>query len=384
MLSGGRRSGVWPLWLPFAGGLLSVAASALAGSGLWTTAGPAPALISAIALDPSDPARLYASVFDSSTGLVRGEIYRGTGRGSSWQSLMQTPANSWVLSLAADPSTPATIYAFVSSGDLQKSLDGGSTWSSVASFGRSSGSLAFSAADPGALYLAGASCTCGPTGCLPGDCVAAIFRSRDGGANFDTLPLGTGSFVTAFAADPTHANVLYAGTDAGLFDTVDGGATWGRISKTIDGSCPLVSALTLDPHDNQSILVGFFQSGSSPCGGAYLTGDAGNSWKRLNGLPMHATSFLFGPEGAGRLYAAAGTASGASVYESADGGDHWTVLAGGLAGHYPQQLAGDASAQQLYVSTDGGVFDLEVLEGRSIAPATARKAATRTLTDRQP
>jgi photosystem II stability/assembly factor-like uncharacterized protein len=140
----------------------------------------------------------------------------------------------------------------------------------------------------------------------------------------------------------------------------------------------------LDPHDRQSILVGFFQSGSSPCGGAYLTGDAGNSWKRLSGLPMHATSFLFGPAGTGRLYAAAGTASGASVYESADGGDHWTVLAGGLAGRYPQQLVADAGAQQLYVSTDGGVFDLEVLESRSIAPATTRKAATRTLTDRHP
>lgn len=384
MLSAGRRSGVWLLWLPFTGGLLSIAGSALAGSGVWTTAGPAPALISAIALDPSDPGRLYAAVFDSSTGLVKGEIYRGSGRGSSWQPLMQTPSNSWVLSLAADPSTPATIYAFVSSGDLQKSVDGGATWNPVASFGRSSGSLAFSAADPGALYLAGASCSCGPTGCLPGDCVAAIFRSRDGGANFDTLPLGTGSFVTAFVADPTRANVLYAGTDAGLFDTVDGGATWGRISKTIDGSCPLVSALSLDPHDNQSILVGFFESGSSPCGGTYLTDDAGGSWKRLNGLPMHATSFLFGPEGTGRLDAAAGTASGASVYESADGGDHWTILAGGLAGHYPQQLVGDVSGQQLYVSTDGGVFDLEVLESRSIAPAKARKAAPRTLTGRQP
>ncbi len=99
---------------------------------------------------------------------------------------------------------------------------------------------------------------------------------------------------------------------------------------------------------------------------------------------MHATSFLFGPEGTGHLYAAAGTASEASVYESADGGDHWTILAGGLAGHYPQSLVGDASGQQLYVSTDGGVFDLEVLESRSIAPATGRKAATRNVADRQP
>ena len=69
MLSAGRRSGVWLL---LAGGLLSIAGRALAGSGLWTTAGPAPALISAIALDPSDPTRLYASVFDTSTGLVKG------------------------------------------------------------------------------------------------------------------------------------------------------------------------------------------------------------------------------------------------------------------------------------------------------------------------
>jgi len=381
MLSARRRSDVRLLLAP---PLLALAAVALGGSGLWTSAGPAPALISAIAIDPSDPTRLYASVFDTSTGLVRGRIYRGTARGTSWQPLVQTPSNSWVLSLAADPSAPGTLYAFVSSGDLQKSLDGGATWNSVASFGRSSGSLAFSAADPMALYLAGASCNCGPTGCLPGDCAAAIFRSRNGGASFDTLPLGSGSFVTAFAADPTRANLLYAGTDAGLFDTVDGGATWGRISKTIDGPCPLVSALALDPRDSQSILVGFFQSGSSPCGGAYLTADAGNSWKRLNGFPIHATSFLFGPEGAGRLYAAAGAAGGASVYESADGGDHWTVLAGGLAGHYPQQLVGDASAQQLYVSTDGGVFDLEVLESRSVAPAPARRTATRTLTGRQP
>ena len=380
MLAATRRSGTWLL---VAGGLLAAAGSARGGEGVWSTGGPAPSLVSSIAIDPVDPTRLYAAVFDTSTGLVIGKVYRGTARGASWQPLTQTTANIYVLSVGADPANAGTLYAFVSSGDLRKSTDGGATWNTAASFGSSSGTLAFSAADPGAVYVAGADCQCGPTGCLPGDCTAAIFRSRDGGATFDTLPLGTGAYVTGFVADPTRANVLYAGTDTGLFTTLDGGATWGKISQTI-GACSLVSALALDPHDNQSILVGFFQGGATPCGGVYRTSDAGSSWKRLNGLPIHATSFLFGPEGTGLLYAAAGTASGASVYRSGDGGSTWTVLAGGLAGHYPQQLVGDASAQQLYVSTDGGVFDLEVLDPRSVAPPAKRRSATRTVTIRQP
>ncbi|HEY7112877.1 MAG TPA: hypothetical protein VIA45_08090 [Thermoanaerobaculia bacterium] len=380
MLSAKRRSGAWPL---IAGILLSTNGAARAGEGVWSTNGPAASLVSSVAIDPADATRIYAAVFDTSTGLVIGKVYRGSGRGATWEPLTQTAANKYVLSVAADPSNAATLYAFVSSGDLRKSTDGGATWSSAASFGSSSGTLAFSPADPAALYVAGANCQCGPTGCLPGDCAAAIFRSRDGGATFDTLPLGTGSYVTAFTADPTRANVLYAGTDTGLFTTLDGGATWGKISQTI-GACSLVSALALDPHDNRSILVGFFQGGATPCGGAYLTADAGGSWKRLNGLPIHATSFLFGPEGTGILYAAAGTASGATVYRSGDGGTTWTVLAGGLSGRYPQQLVGDASAQQLYVSTDGGVFDLEVLDVRAVAPPAKRKAAPRSVTIRQP
>ena len=378
------------VWLTLAGALL--AAAARAGEGVWTSFGPESALIRAIAIDPGDAQRVYAAVTEDAPP-YQGTISLGTRRGSEWEPVLEAGEGDWILSLVADGGTPGTLYAFDIGGKVWRTRDGGATWDVVSSLGRVDGALALSASDPGALYLAGEDCNCRNGGhCPPVFCGAAVLLSRDGGASFGRLGPGPGGYYcSAFAADPLQANVLYAGTNVGLFATLDGGATWNRISAAIDGPCPTVSTVAVDPHDEKSILVGFFQSGQGPldapipCGAAYASDDGGATWRQLHGLPIHVTSFVFGPAGSRHLYAAAGNTLGTSVnvYRSNDGGERFDVLADGLQGRSPQQLASDPAAQQLYVSTDRGVFDLEVLDDRTVTPPHHRQAAPRSPPDRQ-
>ena len=72
--------------------------------------------MSALAIDPSAPATLYAG-----TG---GGVFKSTNGGGSWTAINAGLITSSVHALAIDPSAPATLYAGTSGG-VFKSTNGG-------------------------------------------------------------------------------------------------------------------------------------------------------------------------------------------------------------------------------------------------------------------
>ena len=139
---------------------------ASAGVGVWTTHGPDGASVRAVAVDPANPATVYA-------GTASGGVFKSTNGGASWSAANSGLASTGVAALAIDPSSTATLYA--AGGD-----EGG------------------------------------------------VFKSTDGGARWAAINSGLSATSTrALAIDPSTPTTLYVGTDVGVFKSTDGGRELG-------------------------------------------------------------------------------------------------------------------------------------------------------------
>src|SRR5438477_1246775 len=101
---------------------------------IWRPVGPQGAYVYALAIDPWTPTTLYAALFIDGTSGGHG-VFKSTNGGSSW-----SPANTGlpqphpIGSLAVDPVNPAILYAgwnYIYSGNVFKTRDGGGNWSAA-------------------------------------------------------------------------------------------------------------------------------------------------------------------------------------------------------------------------------------------------------------
>jgi photosystem II stability/assembly factor-like uncharacterized protein len=176
---------------------------------------------------------------------------------------------------------------------------------------------------------------------------AAVNRWTTGGPQ--------GGFIRSLAVDPTNAARIYAGTDAGVYSSTDGGNNWKALTDGLATSpndfLPAVTALT-------------FSSASIPV----LYAAAGNRVFRTTAGASHwtATSAFHSGLGSDRIYALvtdpanpqtiyAGVDGG--VFKSLDGGSSWTLSTNGFSCYLIYSLAVDpANPSNVYSVTCGGVY----------------------------
>ncbi len=278
-----------------------------------TNGSVASAPVRAVAIDPSDPSGKTVYV-----GAATGGVWKTTD-GVNWIPLTDDQPSLAIRSLALDAATsPATLYAgtgartaegnsFYGAG-VMKSVDGGHTWSTT-------GSAPFSSAANGGVSI------------------EAITISPNPGTHRDVLAAVSGSVEA---------------TSGGAWRSVDGGTNWTPVLTAgagIEGF-----DVAFDPNDRAGLTayaaLGSHESrvgacaSSAPCGGLYVSRDAGASWKRLAGLDQAVApaqigraSLALGPQSAGKtiLYAAIADAASSSrnllaIFKSIDGGTTWTKL----------------------------------------------------------
>lgn len=119
---------------------------------------------------------------------------------------------------------------------------------------------------------------------------------------------------TGVIATDSPGELVYAGTQAGLFKSLDGGKSW----QPIPIQLPLVSsvratALALDPLDNEKLFVALVAtppSGPVPTTslGIYSSSDGGSTWSFLQDAPHDyvTTRLVFDPSLRGYLFGATG------------------------------------------------------------------------------
>src|SRR5262249_39484801 len=149
--------------------------------------------ISYLAASPQDSVTLYAASGN--------KVWKSADAGATWSMLFQFPSSVSIFGLAVDPTNSTSLYAATSTVGVQKSIDGGTTWTPVNN-------------------------------------------------GIPVLPNGTTN-VQSVWIDPSSPDVIFASSGYGLSRSADGGGTWTQVAS---GSA--YSPLAFDPSVTGNVYFG--------------------------------------------------------------------------------------------------------------------------------
>jgi photosystem II stability/assembly factor-like uncharacterized protein len=160
-----------------------------------------------------------------------------------------------------------------------------------------------------------------------------------------------GGDARAFAAVPGEPQHLYLGTtNSWLYESVDGGASWRRLSKLDPADDLVVDHIVVDPANPATVFAAAWKL-DQPGGGLWVSRDGGRSWSAVEGLRGQSIRALEQAPSDPRILIA-GTLEG--VFRSADAGATWTQISppGSQEIHEVESLAIDpADPEVIYVGT---------------------------------
>lgn len=214
-----------------------------------------------VAFDPRSPKTVY--------GAGVGELCKSTNGGASFTKVdvgIESPTGGIVV--VVSPLDGAVYVGFRRNG-LEKSTDGGKTWSEASGLVENPAVLAIALhpKDPKIVYVVAT---------VERD-AASVFKSTDGGANFqdvgaEVLPY---SELEAIAIDPKNPETLYVGAHfAGAYKTTDGGGTWKEINRGFPDSPRVIQGLAVVSGTPRRIYASDYY-------GVHRTTNDGKSWEHL-------------------------------------------------------------------------------------------------------
>jgi photosystem II stability/assembly factor-like uncharacterized protein len=318
-----------------------------AGRDAWSEAGPLNigGRVTALAVHPSLPQRIFAGAAD-------GGVFRSDDGGGSWTPVFDEIGNLSIGALAIDPSDPATVYAGTgeanASGDsfagigLLRSTDAGAHWSLLGlESSRHINRIVIDPTNPQKIYVA---------------CMGALFsktpdrglyRTTDGGTTWErTLFLSDSTGVIDVVLDPSQPSRLYAatwerlrtpkyrrggGTTCGVWRSLDSGSTWTRLGSGLPGISPSVGRIGLALCTTQSqVVYAIYADNTGYFSGLYKSINGGDSWTRTSDAALSdlygSYGWYFGnvrvdPADPNRVYA-----MGLDIYRSTSGGSGWAYV----------------------------------------------------------
>jgi len=132
-----------------------------------------------------------------------------------------------------------------------------------------------------------------------------------------------GGDARAIASVPGEPGHLYLGaTNSWIYESVDRGASWHRLSKLDSSDGLIVDHIAVDPVDPATLYVAAWKA-DHPGGGLWLSHDGGRSWAEVEALRGQSIrAFAPAPSHPRTLFA--GTLDG--VFRSTDAGATWTLI----------------------------------------------------------
>ena len=109
-----------------------------------------------------------------------------------------------------------------------------------------------------------------------------IYRSENNGQSWTHLPSPMeGQEIWSIAVDPRDSDKIFVGARPDAYRSRDGGATWEKLPIGLDATIPLwpprITAMVVDPRDSRTVWAG------AEIGGVYRSSDGGDTWTRLAG-----------------------------------------------------------------------------------------------------
>ncbi len=297
-----------------------------------------------------------------------GRVYKTVDAGKTWSPVkLEYPSEADPYALYADPHDPRVVYvsmknvynemlgAEVAPLYLQKTMDGGQTWTPIKLSHTDAMVCILGQSENGSLFVstgfhlfrstdAGNSWVMLDTGARNGDFAdigfdaanparvflptarSGIMKSEDNGETWELKLQGLDNLKTSLLATPLteQGQTVYVSSvgGEGIFKTPDFGRTWESVMNA-DDVHPWGDELQINPLNPDEIWY------IADVGNVYVTGDGGKTWElRIN--PSGA-GFRFGsvyalaaaPSNADILYA---LKNGFGIFRSADGGQSWSFL----------------------------------------------------------
>ncbi|MGQ0538113.1 MAG: WD40/YVTN/BNR-like repeat-containing protein, partial [Gemmatimonadaceae bacterium] len=151
--------------------------------------------------------------------------------GPVWKENTTAEYYGTIISFAESPAQHGLLWAGTDDGNLQLSRDGGKSWTNITLRGPAVPRFSpVSHVEPsrtaaGTAYVA-------YDRHMFDDPRAHVFKTADFGATWTDVSgnLPNGAYVHVVREDPKVANLIYAGTELGLFVSYTGGTTWRRLS----------------------------------------------------------------------------------------------------------------------------------------------------------
>lgn len=190
-------------------------------------------------------------------------VFRSTSRGDKWERISgdltdnnkaqmgQNPSAipyQTIVAIAESPKKKDLLYIGTDDGRLHMTLDGGKEWTELTSripTRRWYSRLVPSAHAEGTVYVT-------QRGREDDDFGAYLYKSTDFGKSFrsiaNNIPAGS---INVIREDRRNANLLYVGTDFGVFVSTNGGARW----EVLGGNLPSVQVSDLQIDVTNNLLV---------------------------------------------------------------------------------------------------------------------------------
>ena len=315
-----------------------------------------------------------------------------TFKGLELRSIGPAFTSGRIADIAIDPDDQSTWYVGVGSGGVWKTTNGGTTWNAIFENedAYSIGAVTIDPNNSSTIWV-------GTGENVSGRHVgygAGVYRSRDGGQNWENMGLGNSEHIGMIRIDPRDSNVIFVaaqgplwsgGGDRGLYKSTDGGENWNKVlgdglgNTNTDDRYTGVSEVHMDPRNPDIMYAVAWQRfrnvavlmDGGPATSIHKSEDGGATWRKLSeGLPeevMGKTGLAISPQNPDVIYATIELANRTgSMFRSEDGGESWVkgaeFAAGGTGPHYYNELW--ASPHQfdrvyhadvnLHVTEDGG------------------------------
>lgn len=154
-----------------------------------------------------------------------------------------------------------------------------------------------------------------------------LYRTENGGSKWQSMPSALDDYhIWALAINPSDPKVMFAGTrPSAFFRSTDGGVSWEKLSVDLAEECPAVTiprvtGVAIDPVDPMTVWAGV------EVDGLHRSTDGGDTWERIeSGLTnpdVHNVTVTRTQDGGSRVWAVVDN----DVASSLDKGETWTKV----------------------------------------------------------
>jgi photosystem II stability/assembly factor-like uncharacterized protein len=258
----------------------------------------------AVARAPGQPDAIYVAA-------ASGGLFKSANNGISWSPVFDgVDAMMSIGAVAVAPSAPSTLWVGTGEANTRqssswgdgayKSTDGGKTWTKMGlADTRSIARIVIDPANENIVYVGAQGHLWGP------NAERGVFKTSDGGRTWTkSLFVDENTGVNDLVIDPSNPLVLYASTyqrqrtawgfngggpGSGIYKTIDGGATWTKLSTGLPAGDKGRIALSLYATDPKVVYATI--EARAPNAGIYRTVDAGATWEKTSSLNTRPNYF---------------------------------------------------------------------------------------------